>query len=44
MQINGIPCYVYDVEVFINIFHVTILNTENNELYKFEVSDRTNQI
>ena len=44
MQIDGIPCYVYDVEVFINIFHVTILNTENNELYKFEVSDRTNQI
>ena len=44
MQINGIPCYVYDVEVFINIFHVTILNTENNELYKFEVSDRKNQI
>ena len=44
MQINGIPCYVYDVEVFINIFHVTILNTESNELYKFEVSDRTNQI
>ena len=44
MQINGIPCYVYDVEVFINIFHVTILNTENNELYKFEVSDRKNQM
>ena len=44
MQINGIPCYVYDVEVFINIFHVTILNTENNELHKFEVSDRKNQI
>lgn len=36
--------YVYDVEVFPNVFHCTVKNTETEELYKFEISCRKNQI
>ena len=35
---------VYDIEVFPNTFHCVLLNTDNEELYKFEISERKNQI
>lgn len=36
--------YVYDIEVFPNVFHCTVKNTETGELYKFEISCRSNQL
>lgn len=36
--------YVYDVEVFPNVFHCTVKNTETGELHKFEISCRRNQL
>lgn len=36
--------YVYDIEVFKNVFHCTLLNTETEELLKFECSERKNNI
>lgn len=36
--------YVYDIEVFPNIFHCTVKNTETGELHKFEISCRSNQL
>lgn len=36
--------YVYDIEVFPNIFHCTVKNTETEELHKFEISCRKNQL
>lgn len=35
---------IYDIEVFPNTFHCVLLNTDNEELYKFEISERKNQI
>lgn len=31
---------IYDIEIFPNCFHVTIRNTETNEYFKFEISER----
>lgn len=36
--------YVYDIEVFPNVFHCTVKNTETSELHKFEISCRRNQL
>lgn len=36
--------YVYDIEVFHNVFHCTVKNTETGELHKFEISCRRNQL
>jgi hypothetical protein len=36
--------YVYDIEVFLNVFHCTVKNTETGELHKFEISCRRNQL
>lgn len=36
--------YVYDIEVFPNVFHCTVKNTETSELHKFEISCRSNQL
>lgn len=44
MKIKDKIAYVYDIEVFKNVFHCTILNSETEELYKFECSIRTNQM
>lgn len=44
MKIKDKPAYVYDIEVFKNVFHCTVLNSETEELYKFECSIRTNQM
>lgn len=44
MIIRGKIVYVYDIEVFQNIFHCSIKNTETNNIYKFEISERKNQL
>ena len=44
MQIRNKTVYVYDIEVFRNVFHCTIKNTETDQLYLFEISQRKNQL
>lgn len=44
MKIKNKPAYVYDIEVFRNVFHCTVLDTETDELHKFECSIRKNNI
>lgn len=44
MQIRGKTVFVYDIEVFQNIFHCSVLNTETKEVHKFEISPRKNQL
>lgn len=44
MKIKGLPVCVYDIEVFPNVFHCTVKDTENQKLYKFEISSRTKDI
>lgn len=44
MKIRDKSVLVYDIEVFQNIFHCTVKDTETGQLYLFEISDRKNQI
>lgn len=44
MKIQDKIVYVYDIEVFKNVFHCTLLNTETEEIHKFECSIRKNEI
>lgn len=44
MKIRNKLVLVYDIEVFQNIFHCTVKNTETNELFLFEISERKNQL
>ena len=44
MKIREKIAYVYDIEVFKNVFHCTILNSETEEIHKFECSQRKNNI
>lgn len=44
MKIRDKTAYVYDIEVFKNVFHCTLLNTETEELIKFECSIRKDEI
>lgn len=44
MKIRGKTIYVYDIEVFQNVFHCTLLNTETEKLVKYECSERKNNI
>jgi len=44
MKIREKTVYVYDIEVFPNVFHCTVKNTETEEYYKFEISCRKNQL
>ncbi len=44
MIIRGKIVYVYDIEVFQNIFHCSVKNTETNDIYQFEISERKNQL
>lgn len=44
MKIRDKVAYVYDIEVFRNVFHCTLLNTETEELHKFECSIRRNDM
>lgn len=44
MQIRGKAVFVFDIEVFQNIFHCSVKDTETNTIYKFEISKRKNQL
>ena len=44
MWIHKDKVIVYDVEVFNNVFHCCCKDTETGEIYKFEISERKNQI
>lgn len=44
MTIRNFVVIVYDIEIFPNVFHCTCKNTETNELHKFEISCRKNQL
>lgn len=44
MIIRGKIVYVYDIEVFQNIFHCSVKDTETGIIYKFEISKRKNQL
>lgn len=44
MKIRDKVAYVYDIEVFRNVFHCTVLNTETMKLLKYECSERKNNI
>lgn len=44
MQIRGKTVLVFDIEVFCNIFHCSIKNSETGEIIKFEISPRKNQL
>lgn len=44
MIIKDKTVYVYDIEVFPNCFHCVVKNTENEQYYLFEVSERKNNI
>lgn len=44
MLIRNKVAYVYDIEVFPNVFTCTVKNTETKEFLIFEISDRKNDI
>ena len=44
MVIHNKAVVVYDIEVFPNCFHCCCRNTETDELHKFEISKRRNQL
>ena len=44
MIIHKQTVIVYDIEIFPNCFHCCCKNTETDELYKFEISERVNQL
>jgi len=44
MWIRNRIVYVYDVEIFPNCFHCCCKDTETSRLYKFEISERRNQL
>lgn len=44
MQIRGKTVLVFDIEVFHNIFHCSIKNSETGDITTFEISPRKNQL
>lgn len=44
MKIRNKTVLIYDIEVFQNVFHCAVKNTETGEIYKFEISERKNQL
>ena len=44
MVIKNNSVIVYDIEVFPNVFHCCCKDTETSQLYKFEISERVNQL
>ena len=44
MQIRGKTVLVFDIEVFHNIFHCSIKNSETGDITRFEISPRKNQL
>jgi hypothetical protein len=44
MIIRDKTLWVFDIEVFVNVFHLTIKNTETEKIVMFEISERKNDI
>jgi hypothetical protein len=44
MIIKERPVALYDIEVFPNCFHCTVSDSESHKIYKFEISNRKNQL
>ena len=44
MLIHNKQVVIYDIEVFPNVFHCTCKNTEDEKIYKFEISERKNEL
>lgn len=44
MIIKDLVVHTYDIEVFPNCFHCCCKNTETNQVIKFEISERRNQL
>lgn len=44
MKIRGKTVFVYDIEVFPNVFILTAKNTESGNKCVFEISDRQNDL
>lgn len=44
MLIRGKTVYVYDIEMFPNVFHCTVKNSETKERLLFEISERRNDL
>lgn len=44
MKIRGKPVFVFDIEVFPNVFHCVVKDTETKKYYFFEISNRRNDI
>ena len=44
MKIRNKTVFVYDIEVFPNVFTCTIKNTETNTYNQLEISDRKNDL
>ena len=44
MLIRGKTVYVYDIEIFPNVFHCTVKNSETGEYLYFEISERRNDL
>ena len=44
MQIRGKTVLVFDIEVFHNIFHCSVKNSETGDIITFEISPRKNQL
>lgn len=44
MKIRNKTVFVYDIEVFPNVFHCAVKDTETNQYHFFEISERKNQL
>jgi hypothetical protein len=44
MLIRNKTVYVYDIEIFPNVFHCVVKNTETGERLFFEISERKNNL
>lgn len=44
MIIKNRPVFVYDIEIFPNVFHNVVKNTETGQYIKFEISERRNDL
>lgn len=44
MLIKNKVVYVFDVEVFKNVFYCSVKNTETKEMLRFEISARRNDL
>ena len=44
MWIRDRIVHTYDIEIFPNCFHCCVKNTETGQLYRFEISERRNQL